>query len=117
MSAYRHSGFTLKDDEIRNVLLALIKVYSLEGTNIPLRLPRLTETEQLLMAQIQTMCEWLLGRATATVDETNKEFRNPTPISREVLIRCLKRLVSSVDKWDKYAGSQGYLKYVNQFIV
>jgi hypothetical protein len=59
------------------------------------------------------MCEWRLGR------ETTLSFEGDAPrfeaLDIPTLILCLKRLVKSVQTWNKQGGRQGYLTFMTQF--
>jgi len=39
------------------------------------------------------------------------------PIDVPTLVLCLKRLVKSVQQWNKHGGRQGYLTFMTQFFM
>jgi len=38
-------------------------------------------------------------------------------MSLDEIIQCLKRILKSVEKWNKHEGIQGYLRFVSQYVV
>ncbi len=63
------------------------------------------------------MCEWRLGRTTIGIDKNiQEEISINDSKTIDEIIDCLKRILKSVNKWNKREGRQGYLKFVSQYI-
>jgi hypothetical protein len=93
---------------------ALVHAYSAEVTG---RMPKPVEPEGLeaeLLRDVKRMCEWRLGRSD--IEATQDEAPECDPIDLPTLVLCLKRLVKSVNKWNKHGGRQGYLNFMTQFV-
>ena len=70
--------------------------------------------EAELLRDVRAMCEWRLGRGE--VPATQDDAPPCEPLDIPTLVLCLKRLVKSVQKWNKHGGRQGYLGFMTQFI-
>ncbi len=70
--------------------------------------------EAELFRDVRALCEWRLGRAVAPA--TGWDAMECAPIDVPTLVLCLKRLVKSVQKWNKRGGRQGYLSFMTQFV-
>ncbi len=116
VSVYReHSG--LLDFEVERALNALIVAYQAEQqhrTPSPIEFSPLV---QLVFTRVRVMCEWRLGRETFTFAESGEEIPQPLPLSLDEMVACLKRIRKSVQKWNRRQGRQGYLQFVDGFIV
>lgn len=104
----------LTDYAVMRILEALLKTYEDEKAGRPPRTVRLSELEQLLLEQVYKTCEWRLGRGTAGDEQDGTT--DVAPITTEVMILCLKRILKSVNRWNKSGGRQGYLKFIIQFV-
>ena len=67
--------------------------------------------------QCRRICEWRLGRQLLNEGESTSEEPQPGELSVPQLLRCLKRLRSSIRLWHKQGGRQGYLTYVRQYLT
>jgi len=106
----------LTDYAVMRVLETLIDSYTAEKIGrSPKRIP-LSDTERLLLDNVQEVCEWRLGRAKLDDNTTGDEEITPEPISVDEIILCLKRLLKSVNKWNKHGGRQGYLNFIIQHV-
>jgi hypothetical protein len=109
VSIYREN-LEMTDYAVMRSLEAIINHYSAEKTGKRPRNYSLDETEKEIFRQVQSVCEWRLGRPSS--------FGMPgiTPISLDEIIQCLKRILKSVEKWNKHEGIQGYLRFVSQYV-
>ena len=71
----------------------------------------LTGLDAMLFEAVKGICEWRLGHSS------NKEETQVEAIPVEDLIACLRRLRKSVDHWTKEGGRQGYLQFIEQFLL
>jgi hypothetical protein len=39
------------------------------------------------------------------------------PLQADEIVACLKRIIKSLQHWNKYGGRQGYLQFIEQYIV
>ena len=104
----------LADYSVQRVYEALIGLYSDEITKRTPRQQNLSEAEWLLFKTVKDFCEWRLGRENSIPSDRNIEDLQST-VSLPEMITCLKRLVRSLQKWNRLHGRQGYLKYICQF--
>ena len=57
----------------------------------------------------------LMGGALRRTDP-NPPNLDLEPLTVEEIIKCLKRIQTSVRRWNKQGGRQGYLKFVSEFL-
>lgn len=106
----------LIDAEVLTAIESLIRTYGAEAQGKSIGSRPLRGISKEVAEAVREMCEFRLGRANPTDPEGNA-VETPPPISLEVLVDCLKRIQSSIKFWTKERGRQGYLNYVQQFIV
>ena len=99
----------LTDYQVDAAMEALGRTY-LRDADI---LPKNDLSKEVYQA-MKFMCDWRMGKQTM-VDEDEQPM-SIEPVSREVILTCLKRLRKSVSMWNKQNGTRGYLDYVNQYI-
>jgi hypothetical protein len=102
----------LTDYNVMRVYEALIKQYSAEAAGRPVHEPKLDKLEANVFAFARDMCEWRLGRASLD----GKEDLDDASIDLNTMIRCLRRLLKSVERWNKQGGRQGYLQFMSQYV-
>jgi hypothetical protein len=104
----------MSDYAVLRTYEALVRAYTAESLGREAKSVDSSGLEAELFHDVRLMCEWRLGRGNmpgkqdASVDLT--------PINVATLILCLKRLVKSVQKWNKRGGRKGYLDFMTQFI-
>jgi hypothetical protein len=109
----------MSDFQVDQALEALGRAYLSEkgGKQMPLGkpspLPR-SEPAQKVYQALKFICEWQLGREQI-VDEEGQPMGGGE-LDVDEILACLKRLRKSVSLWNKQGGSQGYLKYISQFL-
>lgn len=110
----QHSG--MPDYFIADAYEALITHYAAEtNERIPPKL-RINGLALEVFNGIKNVCEWRLGRSTFEEAEKQGGTTVETPISLEILVKCLKRLHKSQKYWTQEGGRQGYQNYISQFI-
>jgi hypothetical protein len=109
---------TLVDFDVESALDALIRQYQAEGQHRVRGLPHFTPLAKEVYERVRSMCEWRLGRETPS-SQSDALFQNvtPSPISLDEIIACLRRIRKSVQRWNKQGGRQGYVQFINEFIV
>lgn len=106
----------LSDYGVMRMLEALIDSYTAEKIGRSPRHFPLPDAERLLLENVQRMCEWRLGRASLSDDASKDKEISPEPKSVDEIVLCLKRILKSVNKWNKRGGRQGYLNFVIQYV-
>jgi len=106
----------LIDAEVLTAIEALIRLYSAEAQGKSISTRPLRGLTKQVMDAVQLMCEWRLGRSTLTDDE-ERSPEPPPPKNVDDIVACLKRIQSSIKLWSQKGGRQGYLKFVQKFIV
>ena len=106
----------LSDYEVMRALEALIDSYVAEkiGRN-PRKLPS-SDVEHLLYNSVRRMCEWRLGRSLLGDDLLKEKSLPLQPKTVDEILLCLKRILKSVNKWNRHRGTQGYLQFVSKFV-
>jgi hypothetical protein len=112
---HRHAN--LVDYDVETVLAALIRLYQAEQSRRQFDPPSLNELRQELYEAVKSMCDWRLGRVELVGEGDKGGAPQPPPLTVEEIVACLKRIRKSVQKWNKRGGQQGYLKFVEQFIM
>lgn len=115
VSVYREHS-ELLDYEVASALNALIVGYQAEQKHRVSRPTALSPLAQQVFARMQVVCEWELGREALIAEESSAEIPQPSTLSLEEMIACLKRIRKSIQTWTQEGGRQGYLRFVSQFI-
>jgi hypothetical protein len=100
----------LLDYDVDGALEALAARYTAEQRGRTIREPALLALRQDVYESVLAVCEWRLGR----------DPDNPAPPDSNTvdeILACLKRVRSSVQRWTREGGRQGYLTFVSRFIV
>jgi hypothetical protein len=106
---------TLTDTGTMYAVETLIKVYTGESRGREVALPQFKPEEQEAYDAVKRMCDWRLGRSSME-DEKGKKVEDVEPLTLEVVIACLKRILKSINTWYKRGGRRGYYEFVRQFI-
>jgi len=106
----------LVDYDVESALDNAIRYYNAEAQNRTVVLRQLNEDRQAIFDRIQSICEWRLGR-NESVTEQDEATSAPSVITVSEIVDCLKRIRKSVQRWTKQGGRQGYLNFIEQFIV
>ena len=123
MHFYRQEPF-LEDWDVKRALEATIEHYRAEYTNRPSKVKNLSLFERQLNHQLITICEWRLGRVGLDEVMAMAEKKSAYQIdadnfikTSEELQKCLKRIIKSVERWNRVGGKQGYLDFTAQFFL
>ncbi|MFL5384852.1 MAG: hypothetical protein ACJ8GN_20215 [Longimicrobiaceae bacterium] len=103
----------LLDYDVEAVLEALVSRYGAEARGREAREHTLPGLRGKLYDALLPILEWRIGRA-ALNGEMADEMELKTA---EELAACLKRVRSSVQRWTKERGRQGYLTFVAQYVL
>ena len=107
----------LTDWDALTAIEALIRTYRAEAVGRTLKIPTLKALPQEVYQTTKAMCEWRLGRETLFKQDGEPlgEMLPVIPLGK--MVACLKRIRKSINLWTRQGGRQGYLNYVNEFIL
>lgn len=111
----------LEDWEVKRALEATIEHYRAEYAKRKPRNQHLSDMEQKVAESLIVICEWRLGRVgmeavTAITEHFIYQVDQDDFIkTSEELQKCLKRIIKSVERWNRVGGRQGYLNFTSQF--
>jgi len=72
--------------------------------------------EAELYRAVRNMCEWRLGRIRPDDADAAELGPAPEPIKVDEIMLCLKRILKSVNRWNKSGGQRGYLTFIVQYV-
>lgn len=104
----------LSDYTVMKALDALIGLYSSESRDHTPKEISLDEDEAELLDRVRTICEWRMGREKLAMDQP-MDLEQLT--SLDDMLSCLRKIRRSVEKWNGRGGSQGYLRFVSQYVA
>jgi hypothetical protein len=110
-----HKRPDLSDRDVIRAYEALIDLYRGEGIGRPPRDWRPSPLEHEVLDRVKEMCDWRLGRLDTPPTKGGPAAR-PAPISVDALVKCLKRLLHSAEKWNRSHGRQGYLNLISEYV-
>ena len=114
VSTYRrHPDMT--DYEVMRVLEAALDSYKAETRGHTPREFNPSPMEAALYGAVRHMCEWRLGRGDLSDDE-KALGPAPKPIRIDEILLCLKKILNSVNKWNRGGGRTGYLTFIVQYV-
>jgi hypothetical protein len=116
VSVYR-SEQALSDYDVSKIVNVLISGYQADLSKRDFSGPNLSSLQEQLYKSVKDMCEWRLDRKAIDKEELHLQMERPEPLTVEEIIACLKRIRKSVETWNKQSGRQGYLQYIDQFLV
>jgi hypothetical protein len=111
-----HDHSEIVDAHVIYVLEAVINSYRAE---IAGRSPgefSSSPVEAALYGAIWRMCEWRLGRVREDVAQAGELGPAPEPKRVDEIVLCLKRILKSVNKWNRSGGQRGYLTFIVQYV-
>lgn len=100
---------TISDSSVIRVLEAVIDRYVAEDIGREPRKTSFSEDENQLFDVVKSVCDMRLGRQPI-------EAVNAEPTTKDEILQCLKRILKSVNKWNKRGGLHGYLRFVSQYV-
>lgn len=99
----------LLDMDARDAVDALVRHYRSEEEQRTPPEQRLSARAQLVFDNVLRICEWRLGRIELPGDPVKR-----IPISE--LVRCLRKIQKSIQRWGKQRGNRGYLEFVSPYM-
>ncbi|MEN6334306.1 MAG: hypothetical protein ABFE01_08590 [Phycisphaerales bacterium] len=105
----------ITDYEVIRALEAVIDSYKAEERGRTPREFSPSSTEAALYDTIRLVCQWWLGRAEDS-DEADDLGPAPKPIRVDEILLCLKKILTSVNRWTRSGGRTGYLTFIVQYV-
>lgn len=69
-----------------------------------------------LYRAIRNICEWRLGHLSPEDAQAADLGPAPEPKQVDEIVLCLKRILKSVQRWNKSGGQRGYLTFIVQYV-
>lgn len=101
----------MTDYEVIRALEAVVDSYKAEERGRTPREFSPSPMEAALYDAIRRMCQWRLGRGE--VDDLGPV---PKPIRVDEILLCLKKILTSVNRWTRSGGRIGYLTFIVQYV-
>ena len=106
----------LTDYDVTRALEAVMDVCKAEKIGREPQTASLSQRQKAVFGAVWAMCEWRLGREGAIRIADGDNAPSPEPKTPDEILLCLKRLLKSVQTWNRRAGSRGYLDFVVQYV-
>jgi hypothetical protein len=111
-----HDHPEMLDGHVVYALEAVINIYRAEMAGRPVEEFSASVVEAELYRVIRTTCEWRLGRLSLRESEASELGPAPEPIKVEEVLLCLKKILKSVNRWNRSGGQRGYLTFIVQYV-
>jgi hypothetical protein len=111
-----HDHPEMADAHVIRALEAVIGSYRAEMAGRPAEEFSAARIEAELYRAIRNMCEWRLGRIRPDDADAADLGPAPEPIKIDEIMLCLKRILKSVNRWNKSSGQRGYLTFIVQYV-
>lgn len=98
------------DYDVDAALEALVARYTAEQRGRTAREPVLQGTRNEVYGAVRGMCEWRLGRDRSSEAGVAEG-------SVDVIVACLKRIRTSVERHTREGGRQGYLTFIRRYVL
>jgi hypothetical protein len=69
-----------------------------------------------LYRALHNICEWRLGRLSPEDADAADLGPAPEPKRLEEIVLCLKKILKSVNRWNRSGGLRGYLTFIVQYV-
>jgi hypothetical protein len=110
-----HRNHPLVDYDVMEALEALIAFYKRIEQGKEVSVPNLSDRAMQVFAAMCDACELRMGKESLD-PKLGKLPAESRLCSANEIIACLKRILKSVNKWNKHYGQQGYLNFVGKYI-
>jgi len=115
VSTYRDHP-QMVDGHVMRALDAVIGSYRAEKAGRAPEEFAAAPVEADLYRAIRNVCEWRLGRISVGKSDTTDFELTPEPVTVDEILLCLKRILKSVNRWNKSGGQRGYLMFIVQYV-
>jgi hypothetical protein len=69
-----------------------------------------------LYRALHNICEWRLGRLSPEDADAADLGPAPEPKRLDEIVLCLKKILKSVNRWNRSGGLRGYLTFIVQYV-
>ncbi len=111
-----HDHPEMVDAHVIRALEAVIGSYRAEMAGRTAEEFSAAPVEADLYRAIRNMCEWRLGRIGEEDLEADLPGPAPEPVKVDEIVLSLKRILKSVNGWNKSGGQRGYLTFIVQYV-
>jgi hypothetical protein len=112
-----HDHPEMVDGHVIWALEAVIDSYRAETAGrTPPEPPFAAPVEADLYRALRHMCEWRLGRLSPEDAEAAEPGPAPEPKRVDEILLCLRRILKSVNRWNRSGGQRGYLTFIVQYV-
>ena len=99
------------DYDVDGALEALVAWYTAEQRGRTAREPVLHGLRRDVFTAVREICEWRLGR-----DAPALPAPSDAGVGVDVIVACLKRVRTSVQRWTREGGRKGYLTFIREYV-
>jgi hypothetical protein len=114
VSVYRQQP-ALLDYDVETALNSLGRAY--RHGEAPPPPPGFNDLQKSVYDHVKAICDLRMGKGSLADQEGEAVDIPMGTVTPAEIVACLKRIQKSVQKWTKQGGRQGYLKFVDGFIV
>jgi hypothetical protein len=111
-----HDHPEMVDGHVIWALEAVLGGYRAEATGRTPEEFSAAPVEADLYRALRNVCEWRLGRLSLEGEDEAELGPAPEPIRLDEIVLCLKRILKSVNRWNKSGGLRGYLTFIVQYV-
>lgn len=110
-----HRNLPLVDSNVMEALETLITTFKHIDQGREPQDPNLSDKARLIYAAVLDVCTWRMGE-NVRPDILGKLPDDCRLYSGTEIVACLKRVLKSVNKWNKNYGRQGYLHFIGEYL-
>jgi hypothetical protein len=114
VSVYRQEP-ALLDYDVETALNSLGRAY--RHGEAPPPPAGFNDLQKAVYTHVKAMCDLRTGKSSLSDQEGEAVGIPLQTVTPDEIVACLKRIQKSVQKWTKQGGRQGYLMFVDGFIV
>jgi hypothetical protein len=114
VSVYRQQP-ALLDYDVETALNSLARAY--RHGEAPPPPEGFNDLQQAVYTRVKAICDLRMGKESLADQEGEAVELLMQAVTPAEIVACLKRIQKSVQKWTKQGGRQGYLTFVDNFIV
>lgn len=111
-----HAHSDLTDWDATEGLRGLTRMYQAELNKQATPTLKLSPLQQEAYNAVERICEWRLGREVL-MDEKGQNVAPELQFQTlDEIILCLKRILRSIQKWNRNGGRRGYFDFVSEYV-
>lgn len=112
VSVYQEQS-DLHDYEVMRAIEASIEFFRAEARGHTPKEVSLPAMETVLFQRLRAMCQWRMGQGKLGNESQLAPDERKTA---DEIVACLRKVRKSVDRWNKQGGTQGYLRFVSEYV-